>query len=191
MSDSVIGIPPGALGPMLRSQSRTNVQAIKRAVKRAKVRGIGVLKANTPKNDTGLLKNAWIVTEDGVTNTAPHAGIVERGARPHTVNRAGIEALTEWVRRKGLVVRLVRRGPVPKARRLTRKEAAVDSDVASIVWAIVAKLKREGQEGTFYIEKSIPRLTEILEEEVLDALARSMGASGRAGSGGQFGGTFR
>jgi hypothetical protein len=178
MSDQVIGIRPGQLGPMLRRQGREQAHAIARGIRRAKVRGIGVLKANTPKNDTGLLKNAWIVTESGVQNTAPYAGIIERGARPHMMNREGIAALTEWVRRKGLVVRMVKSGPVSKARRLTKTEASADRDVQSIVWAIVGKLKKEGQEGTFYIENSLPRLTEILEEEILDALSRSMGTTG-------------
>jgi hypothetical protein len=174
---TVVTVKPGQLGATLTRSIKIQQEGIKRGIQRAKVRAIGVLKANTPKNDTGLLKNAWIVTGSGVTNTAPHAGIIERGARPHSVNREGIEALTEWVRRKGLVVHMVSSGPIPKVRKLTRKEASADKDVSAIVWAIVTHLKKQGQEGTFYIQKSLPRLNKILEEEVIEALTKSMESS--------------
>lgn len=54
--------------------------------------------------DRGSYKNSFVVLRSGnsvrVANTAPHAGIIESGARPHAVSKEGIEALAAWAVRK-------------------------------------------------------------------------------------------
>jgi hypothetical protein len=52
----------------------------------------------------GILKNSVKAVKRGnsaaVVVDAPHAGIIELGARPHPVSREGVEAIARWVTKK-------------------------------------------------------------------------------------------
>lgn len=103
MASQVVRIKPGNLGAFIKANAVRQHKAFEHGVKVAKQRGVALLKQRTPV-DTGVMKNAWAATKHGIENSAPYAGIIERGARPHTVNREGVEAIRDWVLRKGFVL---------------------------------------------------------------------------------------
>ncbi len=147
------------------------------------------LVAKTP-TDMGIMRNAWKVvrkadTEVRIENLAPHAGIIERGARPHGVNAAGVQALREWVIRKGLVTysRGPGRGKEGPARlvSITKKQAASErysAEVEAIVWGIVKKLKEKGQKGLFIARNLVPDATKWLGYEFLRQLQIELSPKG-------------
>lgn len=117
---------------------------------------VAILVTRTPK-DTGQLKASWKTTGSRrgkntheVYNTAPHAGIVEEGARPHTVSREGRQALREWVDRH-----------FPAADEKTRE---------GIVEGICWKLLHYGQKPTYFVKNSLPLLRRVGVEEVIIAI---------------------
>lgn len=149
-----ITIGPLGLREALVGRNKGVRKAIDAAVRRSAHYGAAFLARKTPV-DRGELKNAWRVSPPGVTpvtitNSAPYAGIVERGARPHAVSREGIEAITGWARRKlGL--------PEDEAR--------------GVAFAIAQKLKERGQEPTYFVRGSLETMSQHLRRELTSALA--------------------
>lgn len=188
MSANVVKIAPGGLGARIRAQGRANVKALKKATRRATMRGVGLLKKLTPV-DEGVARNAWSAKTYstgwmGIENSAPHIGIMLKGARPHGVNAEGVAAIREWVIRKGLVqiVQPMRKGFQGQARvrKLNRSEAEGELGymVDNIVWAIINKLKKYGYKGYDFVERSMPDLVAFLDAEVTIALAEAIEAPG-------------
>jgi hypothetical protein len=98
----------------------------------------------------GQLRNGWRVIDmpDGgckLENSAPHAGVVEMGARPHKVSRAGRQHIAEWAMRK---------------LGLDEKEAA------SFAFALAKKLEARGQEPTYFTRKELETLAGFIPGEV-------------------------
>lgn len=146
--------------------------------------------------DTGQYKNSWVVKDQGrngatVENDAPHAGIIEGGARPHGVNREGIEALTKWVMR--VFARKARFGPTkPKQFGPTKptkfgptkppmfgpirgpKPVMSIKEARGIAFAIAAKLKKQGQKGLFIVRDNLPTLSKYAAQEVARAVSKYM-----------------
>lgn len=128
--------------------------------------------------DQGQLKNSWRVRASRGTgigggnlvatlsNDAPHAGIVEGGARPHPVSNEGIAAIHAWVWRNrkdfGFTTRSGR----------AQGGKGVKAATLGIAYAIANKIKREGQEPTFFVKDSMPVLQKIAAREVAMAIAK-------------------
>lgn len=137
------------LGSRLFRAEGERGRAVKRGVVDAARRGAAALVKKTPRY-LGQMANSWDTgeTRQGaeVRNTAPHAGIVEAGARPHSVSPDGMAALTEWAARQV--------NSDPKAAK-------------AIAWAIAQRLKTNGQVGHFiardYAKQDAPR---HLREEI-------------------------
>lgn len=194
---------PGDLAPAFRRLSGNLRKAVERGMISAAHRGRAILVRATPVN-TGQLKAAWLVVIGGwlagfiaeVVNDAPHAGVIEAGARPHAVSRAGVEAIRRWVMLKmfGWMAAPMRRLAKREARAtatLSRHRAnraaslraaraigasqeamgALNKEVDRVVWGIVGKLKREGQKPTYFVRRSLPRLKRALKVEVEAAMA--------------------
>jgi hypothetical protein len=183
---AVVKIKPGALGAHIRETRRANVAALKRAVRRATVRGVALLKKLTPV-DEGVARAAWAPKSyssgwTGIENSAPHIGILLKGARPHAVSREGIQAIRNWVIRKGLI-RLSQPDKPRSARALRRSEAEGEFAylVDDVVWAIVSKLKKYGYKGDDFVERSMPQLVAYVDTEVTVELAKSMAEPGQGG----------
>lgn len=138
----------------------------KMAVKAALLKLRAYLIAQVNKSgitDTGLYKNSFVVTDDSLWNDAPHAGLVERGARPHPVSQAGVLAIAAWVRRKLrksvssapkvlATVALNAQGvAVAKKKKFTKDEAL------EIAYAIAQKIKKFGQKGHYFMRDAIPK----------------------------------
>ena len=105
--------------------------------------------------DRGILKNSIRVerTPDGATANidAPHAGVIELGARPHGVSPEGRQAIAEWCMRK----------------------LGVDEPTAkSITWAICERLRTEGQEPTYLMRDSMPAAQKYFAQELVRILNR-------------------
>jgi hypothetical protein len=202
---SVVNVPPGRLGAFLRSKANALPRAAKGAMTVAAQRGRSVLVKASPV-DQGQFKNAWEVQKDEagarIENLAPHAGIVERGARPHKVSAAGVEALRAWVKRnlsaevKGLAwvarkhakndvlytkttnFREGKDGLMRKSvsrKKKTMKEIA-EMMIDEIVLGIVRKLAKYGQKGKFTVKKNLPLLRKFLKEETERRLHRHFSA---------------
>jgi hypothetical protein len=103
------------------------------------------------------MKNAWRVVQvdDGahLLNDAPYAGIIEKGARPHTVSAEGRANIQRWVKRK--------------------LQIADDKEAEGIAWAIVKKIEKTGYKGTFAIQNSMEEFRQFAAEEVLAEVAKA------------------
>lgn len=147
----------------LKARARQMPRLVVRAQKKAAVKSRVALVRKTPV-DRGQMKNGWRVAGDArysprkgrapirIVNDAPYAGVVERGARPHRVNRAGRESLEDWARRQLGV---------------SRKEAR------AVAFAIAKKLEKEGQKGLFIVQDALPGLRATLKQEFETLLKRA------------------
>jgi hypothetical protein len=156
---TTISMTPRQLASVLKSQEKSLPRAVTKGLRSGARRGHAHMPSKTPV-DQGQLHNSWQVrsgdrdargrflSTGGVPrlfNDAPHAGIVEQGARPHRVSPEGIEALTEWARRKLGV------DPVEAKR---------------IAMAIAWRIRQRGQAPTFFVRAEIPTLLKFAEDEL-------------------------
>lgn len=149
------------LAGLLKEQARALPQAARLGVRAGAMRGQAHMPKQTPV-DMGQLRNSWRVgitqgfegsAQAALYNDAPHAGIVERGARPHPVSSEGIEALTAWAQRK--------LGLDEKAAR-------------GVAFAIAARLKERGQAPTYFTRGQMPELTRLAVNEVLRSIRKEL-----------------
>lgn len=157
-------VTPAQLGKALAKEARKAPALLARAAVRAAHRGKGRLVAATDEKgitDMGQYKNSFKVerldekTPAVLFNDAPMAGVIELGARPHPVSKAGREAITDWVRRK-----------------LGKRD---EKEAARIAAAIVRKIGRDGQKGRFVFKDEQALLTKYWREEMERALRGSKG----------------
>jgi hypothetical protein len=163
-----------------------------RAMKRAAQRGRSYLVKRTPV-DQGQLKASWktqvTATGEGgdiaasIINGAPHAAIVEEGARPHPVSNEGFYAIFLWAKRHGVVGarRKFQRGgrtriQGPQQVRIIRGFAFTDADVptAELALGICRKIQKHGQEATYFVRDSMPALHEMATKELAKAMQKAM-----------------
>ena len=166
-------IKPSQLGATLRADDKKRRRAVHVGLRRAAMRGKTHLVAETKRQGkvhTGHFKAAWrVVRVDGqhavdkrqgagyaILNDAPHAGIIELGARPHPVSREGYEAIRRWVSRKLLGI--------------SAQMADENEEVDAITRAIVRKLELHGQEPTYLVRESLPELRKMAGEEIERAI---------------------
>jgi hypothetical protein len=154
---STITVKPGHLGAVIEAGAKGLPRALRTGLRSAAQRGRAHLRDKLPVGVTGHLRAGWEIFDlpQGITlaNSAPHAGIVERGTRPHEVNREGIDSIREWVRLKLKVEN-------PK-------------EAESITWAIIEKIRREGQKPLWIVRDSIGKLTVFAREEIERQLSRN------------------
>ena len=184
---SVIKLTPDQLAETLQHHQEQIPAAIQGGVLLAAHRGRALLVKRSPV-DQGVYKNSWQVRSMGAIgallfNDAPHAGIIEQGARPHAVSREGIEAIKAWAKRKlvltgpakaprlkmfGLKIKRPRRSPgagSAKSGKWALQDWA-DEEATRIAFAIAAKLKKEGQRGLFLVANAMPDIVEFLKQEI-------------------------
>lgn len=102
--------------------------------------------------DTGLYANSWSFTAHEtsviVGNSAPYAGIIEYGARPHT---PPIGPLLSWAKR-------------------VLQSSSQPPNYESKVWALAksvqAKIAANGQQPRHIMENMIPKIIENIREEM-------------------------
>jgi hypothetical protein len=132
--------------------------------------------ANPMPVDRGTYKNAWHAepAHGGavVYNDSPQASIIEDGARAPNIRigRKMIDALVEWVKRKGI-------GGTNKTSKggLTRIVKATTTEATSIAWAIAKSMQKSGiyeGHGLKIFEKAAKRIPEFIREEVTRELKK-------------------
>jgi hypothetical protein len=206
----VIQIDPKRLPAALQRNEEALRAAIARGLTAGLHRGRAIMVRATP-TDQGQLRASWEVARvtnsaGGIAksgnvgelrNRAPHAGIVELGARPHGLSPAGWMALYEWVRRHSDLWGATRMnragdmlsGPVQRSRRARTAHArgplkpyqGPDPVITAITNAIAAKLRREGQKPTYFIRNNLFRVGDAVAQEIrreIDHLVESAGGYG-------------
>jgi hypothetical protein len=122
--------------------------------------------------DRGAYRAGWRVQPmrgEGkvlVQNSAPHAVFIEDGVRAGSVKigRKLIEALTEWVKRKGIGGRTV-----TSSNGRARHVKATNSEATSIAWAIAKSMQKKGifgGTGLRIMEKAEKRVPGFIRESV-------------------------
>ncbi len=196
---SVVTINIRDLPDALRRDEARVRAAIARGARAGAERGRAFIAKRTP-TDLGQLKASWkvipgptVVPPSGtltltqLQNTAPHAGVVEMGARPHAVNPEGWAAIYEWVRRhpemythSGSRRNAAWQGPNKPKMRQNRKMLGPigpfkgpDPEISAITNAIVGKLKRDGQKPTYFIRKNLDGIAKAMLTEIARSLAQA------------------
>lgn len=189
-------ITPDKLGRALINEGHKTAKAYRRGVTRAAHRGKARLIAATKEKKVdylGQFRNSFQVDvrPEAVVlyNDAPHAGIIELGARPHPVSKEGIDAIAQWAKTKlmGGAPRH-RRGPLTAKAdaRFAKRVDAYEAEARSIAFAIARKIGREGQRGRFIFRDELPTLARFVAVEVHRSIEQM-----RKGPGPDLGGTAR
>lgn len=120
-----------------------------------------------PPVDRGLYRAAWATTRtDGggdVYNPLPYAPIIEWGARAANIKigKVMIDALTEWVLRKGLV---------------SGKSKDAASEARGVAFAIANAMRKrgifDGGKGLRVMERAMKKAPQFVREEIARELAR-------------------
>jgi hypothetical protein len=131
---------------------------------------------NPPPIFQSAYRAAWHAepTKDGadIVNTVPYASVIEDGARGENIKigRVMIDAIAEWVLRKGLVGKLGKGGA--SSTQLTQARAAA--------WAIAVHMKkvgifnRNGTQGLQIGAKGLAKGREFIGEEVAHEIFRAL-----------------
>jgi hypothetical protein len=124
--------------------------------------------SNPPPVLDGIFRAGWHVDETSdpiaVVNNVPYAVIIDKGARAENIKigRNMIEALTEWVIKKGFVGRRARAGSTARAEQ--------DTNARNTAWAIAVSMKKKGifdkGNGLRISEKAQAFAAKIVNEEV-------------------------
>jgi hypothetical protein len=145
-------ITPKELPRELVGRSRLTQEATRRGIIEAAQWAKALLASRTPV-DRGQMKAAWKVRISPgfrepavIRNDAPYAGVVEMGARPHPVSKAGQLAILGWVRRN-----------IPGLK---------PDEAEDVMQAIVWKIRERGQEGTYFVKRSMSEIAEMLDRTV-------------------------
>lgn len=132
--------------------------------------------------DRGAFRAGWRAKRDPdgatVKNTLPYASVIEYGARPENIKigKAMIDALTEWVLRKG--IGLTRN---PPSRPLTKKQMrfAHEWQARKVAWAIAMGMMKKGifnrddeRGGLRVLEKALKISKHAFAEELRRELER-------------------
>jgi hypothetical protein len=150
-------VKPQELEGVLRRENERVRAAIPAAARAAAMRFAAYLADQIDDKgitDRGILKGSIQVTKnaDGgasTTITAPHAGVVELGARPHGISPEAREAIKDWAMRK---------------LGLDEKEAEAAS------WGIAHKIRNEGQQPTYVVRDSMPAAARFFGQELVRIL---------------------
>lgn len=135
----------------LENFTEERLEDYQRATVEGVAKSIPTLVQNSPV-DTGLYAQSWDFTADEkrviLGNTAPHAPIIERGARPFT---PPIAPLLAWAKR-------------------VLKDSSQPPDYSNQVWALARgvqqKIAREGIKPRKVLERSLPAIIENIRREM-------------------------
>ena len=148
-----IRLAPGQLPSELRARAKKMPGVIGKGLHHGALHGQTHLVRKSPK-DRGLFKASWKVrrgkSEITLSNSAPYAGIIEFGARPHPVSREGVESIYRWVLRTITAERTEARG---------------------IAHAIAEKIRKKGQKPTYLVRDSLDDLLDFARGAVEQTLS--------------------
>jgi hypothetical protein len=148
---------PAQAKTMLAEMGKKLPDMMRRSARSSALRASAKLSKEQPK-DNGVLQAAYgpsavsvYPADKGKTvmlhASAPHAGIIERGARPHPVSAEGRAAIKQWVIRKGIAADAALQ-PEYKGRDI--------ADIAAIIADLICKkIAAKGQKGNFLVSKTV------------------------------------
>lgn len=144
-------IPLGRFADELREFSHVHIDKQKTAFAAALARSIQILVASSPV-DTGLFAQSWHFSVDETSaiigNYAPHAPIIEFGARPFT---PPIAPLLAWAKR-------------------VLKDPSQPPKYSDAVWGLAkytqAKIAREGMKPKHVLTNALPKIVDNIKEEL-------------------------
>lgn len=183
---ATVQIHGSRMGAVFRAMAKRHPAAVRAGLRDGAERGRTLMKRLTPV-DLHTMINAWEVHTQpygaSLDNTAPHAGIIEGGARPHGVSKEGQASIREWVIRN-LEIATVKRGKsAGKARKLnSREKAALKTDPAadyakavdSVVFAICETIRRKGTTGKFMVRSNLEKLARFANQAIKAAMEREL-----------------
>lgn len=152
-----IKIAPDELASALRKEGMRIREAVIKAAKAAALRLKAYLVRQTDKlgiTYQGVYKGGFRATDNSVVNTAPHAGLVELGARPHKVSKEGRESIKKWA--------MIKLG-------LSEAEAE------SASWGIAKTIEMVGQEGYYVMRDAVPMAVKFYKDELTRILQKNKG----------------
>ena len=156
---SEIRIKPSQVGAALTFEKTRASQAMREASLSAARRMVAHLANETDARgitDRGILKAGWrargLASKGAeVVNDAPHAGIIELGARPHPVSKEGVQAIARWA---------------------ARKLGIAKKDAMGVAYRIASKIRAVGQKPHYLVRDSLPFACKFFEQEMRRAYAR-------------------
>lgn len=129
-----------------------------------------------------------------LANDAPHAGVIEQGARPHKVP---IAPLLKWAQRKAgdlMLAGIIR--PTPTLFRTDKKgflkyrgpsalsrDAEASAEVEAFAWAVRNKIAKVGQKPRWIMRKRLPEAAAFLREAYERELRRAAKTPAKPGGG--------
>lgn len=158
---------------LMRAHLRT-IDRIDKGLIQAATEGKKHMRKHTPK---GSLQRSWKAQGRLLRNVAPHAGIVENGARPHPVSKEGIESIKKWaIKHLGFGKVRDTKGRFVKSTKVARDW--LDQEASQAAYGIAKKLEREGQAPTYFVRNQLLALTKIAKQKVEKALHGRRKATG-------------
>ena len=203
------------LGATLIKHEGIRQEAMRRGMAAGADRGQALMvRKSKGVNYMGQFMNSWHVpmrrdrNTVTVRNDAPHAGIIEAGARKHGVNAAGRAALLEWVltviapqvqgpgssfaKRHTLnLARRAARGQAPSRMRLGTAFAVVGAlkEAEGIVFRICQRIANEGVKGHWIVKDNLDQLGAYATAEIMREIRQAAGAMAAAQAFGSLGGS--
>jgi hypothetical protein len=137
----------------------------------------------------GFYRAGWRAepTDQGadIVNTVPYASVIEYGARAENikVGRKMLDALTEWVKRKGLAGNTRGSGISEriKAAKTSEEKQALEVEARQIAWAIAQSMRkrgifnREGRSGLQVGQKALAKAQRFVAHEMAREIRRALG----------------
>jgi len=134
----------------IRKLPTQQVEASKAATLSGVARSIPMLVERSPV-DTGLYAQSWGFDSDNkqvsLGNYAPHAPIIEHGARPFT---PPLKPLLEWAKR---------------VLQDSSQPPHYSPEVRTLAWRVQKKIAKRGIDPQHILENAIPKILEFIKEE--------------------------
>lgn len=183
----VITVDAKNFGAVFRAREVARTKGVRRVLYEAALAGVVIVTAEIDRQkiiDTGALKASIRVrrtpTGAELVIHAPHAGVLEAGARPHW---APLQPLIDWVTRHRAAFgmsklkppsRRVYKTPLGATRARLREtfyamaKADQDADIKAIAYGIRWKIHEEGSKPHWFVRKSLPAMRDALAK-ILEA----------------------
>lgn len=140
---------------IVRDMPKKQREVVYRGTEAGLMRAVNLLQMRSPV-DTGLYAASWQFSRQGdrffIGNTAPHAAILEEGARPHI---PPIGPLLAWAKR-------ILRDP--------SQPPKYSPEVWAMAKGVQKKIGEQGQEGRFILKNALNDITDIVKAEIDRAL---------------------
>lgn len=147
---ATVEVPLKELGRVLGAEVERQLPQLKEATRNGLLKSIPDLVEKSPV-DTGLYASSWQFTETEKTmilgNSAPHAAVIEYGARPFT---PPITPLLQWAKR-------VLGDP--------SQPPDYSPEVRSLAYGVRDKIRREGMKPRRVLQNAFPDIIQNIKEE--------------------------